>query len=155
MEKFGIGGDFGKVVIEFEGAFDVTLFARLKLCLEETGDGACAFVEVDRLKLRLRHLRKLAEARDDGFEIRDFGEQSGGTFLENLIELFRALLASTQKIFDSELQGEERIFQLVGEAAGEFAPGGDTLGLNELLLLLDEFARHAVEGGGKISNFVG
>src|SRR5678816_2745506 len=114
MEKFGIGGDFGKVVIEFEGAFDVTLFARLKLRLEETGDAACAFVEVDRLKLRLRHLRKLAEARDDGFEVGDFGKQSRGAFLENFVELFRALLASPHKIFDRELQGEERIFQLVG-----------------------------------------
>lgn len=52
------------------------------------------------------------------------------------------------------LEGEERVFQLVSEAAGKFAPCGDALGLDEAIALLDQLAGHPIEGGGELADLI-
>ena len=52
------------------------------------------------------------------------------------------------------LQREERIFEFVREAAGDFAPGSDAFGLHQALALLDELLGHLIEGFGELADFV-
>ncbi len=54
--------------------------------------------------------------------------------------------AGALQIFDRGLQWEERVFQLVRQAAGEFAPGGHALGLHQALALFAQLRGHMVEG---------
>src|SRR5208283_1389067 len=42
----------------------------------------------------------------------------------------------------------------MSQAAGKFAPGGDTLGLHQLFPLRGEGFGHVVESGGKLADFV-
>ena len=58
------------------------------------------------------------------------------------IELFRRLFLGTLQILDRDLQRKERIFQLVGQAAGQFAPSCDAFRLHQAIPLLQKFARH-------------
>ena len=94
--------------------------------------------------MRGRHFREIAEAADDGIEVGEFGFQSSGGLVEDFLELTRGELARALQIFDRDLQGKERIAQLVGEAAGQFAPGSYALGLNEPFLLRSERAGKAI-----------
>src|SRR5262249_38728253 len=91
---------------------------------------------------------------DDLLELREFGEQRGSAFAKDLVKLVGIALAGALHVFDGDLQRKERILELVGKAARQLAPGGDALGLNEALALGDQLAGHAVEGAGKLADFV-
>ena len=87
----------------------------------------------------LGHFAEVAEAANDGLEVGDLHAEGLRALAEDFVEFIGWQLAGADEIFDGELEREERIFQLMGEAAGEFAPGGYALGLDETLALADEF----------------
>ena len=103
-------------------------------------------VQLHSLQLRLRHLGELTEARDDRLEVRDFGQECGGTLLENFFELFWTLLAGASKVFDGKLQRKERVLKFMGQSPCQLAPGCHALGLHQALSLFQKFMGHAVEG---------
>ena len=42
----------------------------------------------------------------------------------------------------------------MGQAPGQFPPGGNAFGLYEPLLLLEQFVRHAIERVSKLSDLI-
>src|SRR5579864_1725851 len=101
-----------------------------------------------------RHLSKIAEASNDGFEIVELRQKSRGTLAENFVELLGRSLARPLQIFDGDLQGKQRVFQFMREPPGEFAPRGDALGLNHTIALLDKLFSHPVEILSELAHFV-
>src|SRR5713226_9505047 len=145
MQQFGIGGD-GLCSGEFETTTNDRPARDVELGLVQLNNFLRQLVQVKRLKLRLRHFGKFAEASDDAFEVRDFRKQRGRTLLKRFVELLLSLLARAQKIFYSELQRKKRVLEFVGEAARQFSPGGDAFGLHQAFALVDQVARHLIEG---------
>src|SRR5690348_5890695 len=123
--------------------------------MEETSDAPEEFVDIDTLEDGLGHAGELAKASDNGLEVGDLGEKRGRAFLEDFFEHLRAVFARADEVFDGELKREERVLELVGEAAGEFAPGGDALSLNQAFFLFEQVGGHAIEGLGEVADFVG
>ena len=89
------------------------------------------------------------------FRLRQFGEQRGGAFAEDLVELFRVPVPRALHVLHGDLQREKRILQFVRQAAGQFAPCGHALGLHQPLALLHQLVRHAIEGPGQLADLVG
>ncbi len=63
-------------------------------------------------------------------------------------------LRGANQIFNGELQREEWILEFVGESAGEFAPCGDALALDELFALRGELFGHVVKAAREHAHFV-
>ena len=104
--------------------------------------------------MRRRHLGKIAEAADDAFQIFQLRAQGGGGLEKYFVELFGGLLARALQIFNRQLQGKQRILQLVREPPRQFAPRGHAFGLHQALALLGELARHFVESVRELADFV-
>ena len=100
------------------------------------------------------HLGKIAEASDDRLQVGNFCQQGFSALLEDLFKLAGVARFGAQHVFHGNLQGKQRIFQLMGETPRQFAPGGHTLALQQALALLQKLARHAVEGVGQASDFI-
>ncbi len=102
----------------------------------------------------MRHFGEIAEAADDGFQVIDFTEHDAGGLAEDFVELGGILFAGALQIFDRGLQREQRVFEFMREAAGQFAPGGDAFDLHEFFALLDQLAGHLIKGFGELGDFV-
>src|SRR6266567_5957977 len=100
---------------------------------------------VDRLRLRLGHFAEVAEAANDGLEIGDFHPERARALVEDFIEFFRGKFTCSDEVLDGELQGEERVLELVSQSAGELAPGGDSFALHETFALRSELACHVIK----------
>src|SRR5579862_7984772 len=107
------------------------------------------------LKVRLRHLRELAEAIDDGLQIRYFCQQRDSALTKDLVKHGRILLTSTDQVLDRQLQREEGILEFVCEPPRQFTPCCNAFGLNETIFLLHKVARHLVESVRELTEFVG
>ena len=97
------------------------------------------FVQLYSLKLRLRHSGKFAEARMIVFRFAISASSVEEPSRKDFIELFRTLLPRPHQVFHRELQREQRILQLVRQAARQFAPRGNPLRLHQLFPLLQKF----------------
>src|SRR5579864_2917004 len=87
-------------------------------------------IHIQRLKMRLRHFRKLTKTADDIFEVGDFREQGRGAFAKSLFKLLLPAFPCPEEVFDRQLQWEERVFELVREAPRKLAPRRHALRLN-------------------------
>ncbi len=124
------------------------------LSLEELHHAADQFVEINRLKLRRRHLGKIAEAADDGLQIGDLREQGSGALAEDLVELRGRFFPRAQQVLYRDLQREERVLELMGQPSRQFAPGRHAFALHQALALRDQLLGHLVEGGGQFPDLV-
>src|SRR5579872_5934742 len=100
---------------------------------------------IDRLKVRLRHLGKIAESSDDIFQIGNFPEQRRRALAESFVELLLALIAGAQKVLYRQLQREERVLKLMRQATREFAPCGYPLSLHQAFAVIQQVAGHSIE----------
>ena len=130
-----------KILVQFELAADRRASRRLQLRLKQLRHTSQKFVHLHRLQLRMRHLRKLAEAPDDRFQVRNLRQQGARTLAEDFVELFRALLPRPHQILHRELQREQRILQLVRQPPRQFAPRRHALGLHQSFFLRQQFRR--------------
>ena len=125
-----------------------------ELRFEQLHDVAHDVVQVHRVQFGLRHLREIAEAGDDGLQIFDFRDQNARGLAKHFVELARAVIVRGLQILHGRLQGEQRILQLVREAARQFAPCGDALRLHEAFALLDQLLGHAIECFRELADFI-
>ncbi len=75
VQKLRIGGDVIHGLREIQLALDRRVIGQLQLRLKQPRHALRDLIQVDALPMRLRHLGKLAEPRNDGFQIRDFRQQ--------------------------------------------------------------------------------
>ena len=104
MQQLRIGSQEFQRLFQIEFAFDGCILWQAQLRLKKPCHVADHFVYLYRLKLRLRHLREFAEARNDGFQIGDFRQQCGGTLTKYFLKLLWALLPRARQILYRELQ---------------------------------------------------
>src|SRR5579885_985629 len=126
----------------------------LQLSLEQLARAFHQLVQIDGLKFGRRHAGEITEASDDAAQVGQFGQQRGGALAEHFVELLGMLIAGALEIFHGDLEGEERVLELVGQAAGEFAPGRYALRLNQAIALFGKLPGHLVEGFGQSADLV-
>ena len=124
----------------------------MQLSLVQLENLADNVVDVHRLELRLRHFGEVAEAPDNGLQVAEFSQQGRGALAKHFVEF--GGIARAQQVFHRDLQREERILELVRQAAGKFAPGGDALGLHGAVALFDQLVGHGIERFGELADFV-
>ncbi len=100
-------------------------------------------VELDRLGTR--HPRELAELGDDAPQTLDLFEDRDGRLLEDLVEVRVLLLVRFSHRLDRDLDGRERVLDLVRDSARDVPPGRDPLGAEEPPLRALELSCHRVE----------
>ncbi len=154
VQQVGVGSDCTETLVQLQLAIDRRAPRRLQLRLEQLRHPAQEFIHLHRLQLRMRHLRKLAEAANDCFQVRNLSQQSAGAFAEHFIELLRALRPRAHQIFDRKLQREQRILQLVRQSPRQFAPGRHSLRLHQAFFLRQQFRSHAIERLGQLREFI-
>src|ERR1700722_1372531 len=135
MQQIRVDSNRPQILIQLQLAYDRLAPRRLQLRLKQFHDTAQNFIHLHRLKLRMRHSRKLTEAADDRLQVRDLSEQSARTLAEYFIELLGTLRPRSRQIFNRELKREQRILQLMSQSARQFAPSRDRLGLHQAFLL--------------------
>jgi hypothetical protein len=59
------------------------------------------------------------------------------------------------EVVEGDAHGKERVLELVREAPRQLAPRRDALGLDESLAMIDELARHRLEGLGQRRDLAG
>ena len=115
-------------------------------------------VDVGRAQARLRHARELAELVDDAAQRAQLVEDGVARLAEQLAEarggLPSLLLERAPQRLDRELDGEDRVLQLVRQAARHLAPGGDALGLQQPLARRAQLRGHGGEGAGQVADLV-
>jgi hypothetical protein len=67
MQQFAVGSDGGKMFVKLESTGDVSLMARLELRLKQPSRRLYNLIQLQHLKLWVRHSRELAEARNNIF----------------------------------------------------------------------------------------
>ena len=97
------------------------------------------------LQQRLGHLAEIAEAGDDGFQVRYFHGEGLRTFAKDLVELSGGQFARSHQIFDGQLQRKERVLELMGKPPRKLAPRGHTLALHQTVALRGQLRGHVVE----------
>ena len=117
--------------IELHLALDLRASRLLELRLKKLYHAADDIVHLHCLHLRLRHLGKFAESSDDSFQIGNFRQQRSGTLVEDFVELLRSLLPGAHQVLHRELQGKQRILQLVRQSPRKFPPGCHPFGLQQ------------------------
>src|ERR1700681_3619570 len=118
MEEDWVGVDFRKRLGEEIFRGDGGLANHVKLRFEQADDIAEGLVDVHAREYGSLHFRKVAKAPDDGIQIGELDLQRCRRFVENFQKLFGVELLRALQIFDGDLQGEQRVAQFVGEAAG-------------------------------------
>src|SRR5581483_6422519 len=154
MQQFWIGRDPLDLSVQLQPALNSRFPRHLELCLEQLRYASQHLVYVHGLQLRGRHLRELAESRDNSLQICNLGQQSLGTFAEDFVELFGGLVSRPHQILDRELEREERILKFMRQSSRQFAPRRYSLGLHQALFLREQLRRHLIEGGGELRHFI-
>ena len=130
MQQISIGVNFRKRFAQEIFRGDGRLADSIELRFKEANGVAQRFVDIQAGELRRGHFGEIAEAPDDAVEIGEFGFQCGRRFTEDFLKLVGAKLAGTLEILHRDLQREKRIAKFVRQAAGQFTPGGNALGLH-------------------------
>src|SRR5262249_33920654 len=114
----------------------------MELWLEELDNIPHCLIDVYWLPFRRRHFGEFGETTDNGVELHEFGTKGFGGLAKNFVELLRRFPPGTLEILDGELEREQRVLQLMRQPPRHFTPGGNALGLEQVLALLGELLRH-------------
>src|SRR6202011_5846109 len=117
MQQVRVGTDRPEILIQLQPADDRLVSGYLQLRMEQLDHALQSLIHLHRLQLRMRHLRKLAEAANDRLEVGDLGKQGGQTLAEYLVELLGTLCPGAHQVLNRELKRKQRIFQLMGQSA--------------------------------------
>ena len=104
--------------------------------------------EAGRLEVDLGQAGEIRELVDEGLDRLGLLDDDPGPLLDHLAAARVGLLEVLQDPLGVELDGRQRVLDLVGDALGDFLPGGDLLGLDQLAEVVedDDHAREVLAG---------
>ena len=154
-QLLGVGANRLQRRVEIHRQRNRRAVRRLDLRAEQLRALTDDVVRRDARELRPRHAREVAEAADHGVEIRQPARHRRQAFVEHFVELRARQRLGPAEIVERDAQRKERVLELVRQPPGELAPGGDALGLNQPLALIDQLPRHRIEGARQLLDLAG